>query len=156
MLNKNLKHKSNLFEARHRSGLEPKQVSFLLSRKTNDELYRYEKGRCFPNLLTLLKLEIIYEIPPRLMFQELFEALKTEIYEKRKSHPKLFPDSPWFPTHGEKLEQEEFCFYSNILRHRIPNSTEREVIKKHAIALVNTLSDYQQGREPFLLSNDQS
>jgi transcriptional regulator with XRE-family HTH domain len=151
MENKNLKYKNNLLQFRRRSGLEPKQIIFLLSKKSKDELYRYEKDVYFPVLPTLLKLEIIYQAPLRLLFQDLFEALKTEIAEKRKSQPHLFPDRAFFPSRLEQLSQEERCFYGEILKSRQPNRTETEMITKHIIALSNTLSDFNQGRNPSAL-----
>jgi transcriptional regulator with XRE-family HTH domain len=151
MRNKNLNHKNNLLQARRRSGLEPKQVAFLLGKKTTDELYRYENGNYFPNLPTVLKLEIIYRTPTRLLFQDLFETFKMEIDEKRKSNPRLFPERTWFPNSAERLSQEENCFYADILKNRFPSPAEMEIITRHVIALTNTLSDYKQGRNPFSL-----
>lgn len=151
MQNKNLNYKSNLLQARRRSELEPKQVAFLLSKKSADELYRYENGIYFPSLPTVLKLEIIYQTPTRLLFQDLFEELKTSIAERRKSHPHLFPERAWFPNQAEQLSQEESCFYSEILKTRFPSPAETAMITKHIIALTNTLSDYKQGRNPFSL-----
>lgn len=149
--NKNRIHKNNLLQFRRRSGLEPKQVAFLLSKKSGDELYRYEKGNYFPDLPTVLKLEIIYHTPIRLLFQELFESLRADINERRKSHPQLFPGREWFPKTNEQLSQEEYCFYTEILKNRFPTTLEVEIISKHNIALTNTLSDYKQGRNPFSL-----
>ncbi|MDQ3179034.1 MAG: hypothetical protein M3Q33_00795 [Acidobacteriota bacterium] len=154
MQNKNLKHNNNLLQFRRRSGLALKQVAFLLSKKSTDELYRYENGICFPNLPTALKLEIIYQTPSRLLFQDLLESIKTDIAEKRKTHPQLFPERAWFPNRSEQLSQEENCFYADILKNRFPSPAEMEMITKHVIALTNTLSDYKQGRNPFSLPTE--
>lgn len=151
MRNKNFKHKNNLLQARRRCCLEPKQVAFLLAKKSADELYRYENGVYFPNLPTALKLEAIYQTPVRLLFQDLFEELKADVDEKRKSHQHLFPERAWFPNHAEHLSREESCFYAKILQSRFPSPAETAMITKHIIALTNTLSDYKQGRNPFSL-----
>ncbi len=151
MQNKNLKHDNNLLQVRRRRGLELKQVAFLLSKKSNDELYRYESGGYYPSLPTALKLEIIYQTPARLLFQDLFESFKAEIGEKRKARPHLFPERARFPNHIEQLDQGENCFYADILKTHAPDPSEMEMITKHIIALTNTLSDYKQGRNPFSL-----
>jgi transcriptional regulator with XRE-family HTH domain len=153
MQNKNFKQNNNLLQARRRSGLEPKQIAFLLSKRSTDELYRYENGKCYPNLPTLLKLEIIYQTPPRLLFQNLFDSLRADITEKRNLHPHLFSERAWFPSPAEQLSQEEQCFYAAILKSRFPSSAEMELITKHVIALTNTLSDYKQSRNPFSLQS---
>lgn len=151
MQNKNNKPKNNLLEVRRRSGLEPKQISFLLGKKSTDDLYRYENGNRYPNLPTFLKLSIILATPPHFLYQILFRELKEEIAEKRNSHPLMFPERAWFPTNAEHLGQEEYCFYADILKSRIPTALELEVINKHTLALINTVSDYKQGRNPFSL-----
>lgn len=151
MQNKNHKPKNNLLEARRRCGLEPKQISFLLGKKSTDDLYRYENGGRYPNLPTILKLSIILATPPHFLYQDLFQALKDEIAEKIKSHPLMFPERAWFPTNAEQLKQEEPCFYADILKSRIPTALELESITKHLVAVMNTVSDYKQGRNPFSL-----
>jgi hypothetical protein len=151
MQNKHHKHKNNLLEFRRRCGLEPKQIIFLLGKKSTDDLYRYENGKRYPNLPTLLKLSIILATPPHFIYQDLFQGLKTEIAEKRKSHPMMFPDRAWFPTNAEHLKQEEPCFYADILKSRIPTIFELEAISKHALNVINTISNYKQGRNPFSL-----
>ncbi len=147
----NITVKNNLLQARRRSGLELKQAAFLLSKKSTDELYRYENGIYFPNLPTVLKLEIIYQTPARLLFQDLFETFKTDIAEKRKSNPHLSSKRAWFLHHTDQLTQAERCFYAEILKNHFPSPPEMEMITKHIIALTNTLSDYKQGRNPFSL-----
>ena len=149
MQNKNIKHNNNLLQARRRCGLSPKQVASLLSKKSAEELYRYENGSYLPSLPTALKLEVIYQTPIRLLFQDLFGTLKAEIGEKRQSRPHLFPERAWFPKSAEQLKMEETCFYAGILKNHYPGPSEMEMITKHIIALTNTLSDYKQGRNPF-------
>jgi transcriptional regulator with XRE-family HTH domain len=111
---------NGLWQGRHRAGLERKQVAFLLSKKSTDELSRYERGIYPPNLKTALRLEIIYQMPVRLLFRELFEQLRTEINEIKAKHPLL-----------------------------LPNGLEIETITKHIIALGKTVSDYKQDRQSF-------
>lgn len=150
MKNKYLAHKNNLPQARRRCELLPKQVAFLLAKKSADEIYRYESSACFPSLPTALKLEIVYKTPVRLLYQDLFDALEKEIAGKRKSQSDNFPvQSELFPSRAEKLKMEENCFYADILKSRFPSPMEMNLITAHIINLSNTLSDYKQGRLPF-------
>ena len=140
---------NNLWQARKRAGLERKQVAFLLSIKSSDMISRYESGKHIPTLKTALKLEIIYQVPVRLLFQGLFEELRAEINEIKRKHQSLLPKEDWFPKSSEQLKQEEFCFYTEILKNHVPSDQEIEIATKHIIALNNTVSDYKQGRNPF-------
>ncbi len=146
---------NNLLQARKRAGLERKQVAFLLTRKTNNEISIYERGGYLPNLQTALKLEAIYRTPIRLLFQGLFEQCRREIGERRKKDNQLLPREEWFPTHAEKLTQEEFCFYAEILKTHVPSSMELELIQNHTVSLINISSDYKNDRLPFA-DKDQS
>ena len=140
---------NNLWQARQRRGLERKQVAFLLSKKSTDEISRYERNLYVPSLKTALKFEVIYQMRVRLLFQELFEQSRAEISKIRDGRPQLLPGGSWFAKDAEQLKQEEFCFYGELLKSRVPNSLELEAVTKHTIALINTVSDYKQGRRPF-------
>lgn len=141
--------KNNLWQARKRCGLERKQVATLLSHQSTDAISRYEKDAYLPGLRNALKLEIIYRMPIRLLFQALFEQYVREIAEIKKEHFRSFSNNNWFPRHTEQLAQEEHCFYAEILKNHVPSDAEIEIITKHIIALSNTISDYRQGRKPF-------
>jgi transcriptional regulator with XRE-family HTH domain len=142
--------KNNLWQARKRSGLARKQIAALLGHKSNDEISRYEKEVYLPSLKTALKLEIIYQMPIRLLFQPLFEECRSEISAIRQQHPQLLSgDNSWFPDHAERLKHEEFCFYAQILKSHVPSQLELETATKHIIILSNIVSQYRQGRNPF-------
>lgn len=150
MQNQYLAHKNNLPQARRRKELRAKQVSLLLSKKSPDEIYRYEKFLSFPSLPTALKLEIIYKTPIRLLYQDLFDALEEEITDKQKLQMEKFPvQSELFPSRAEKLNMEEQCFYADILKSRFPSPMEILLINAHIINMSNTLSDVKQGLNPF-------
>ena len=150
MKNKYLAHKNNLPQARRRSDFPAKQIASLLSKKSPDEIYRYEKSLCFPALPTALKLEIIYKTPVRLLFQDLFDALEKEIGERQKLQRDKFPvQTELFPSRAENLNREETCFYADILKNRFPSPVEIRLINAHIINLSNTLSDVKQGLDPF-------
>lgn len=145
---------NNLWAARKRAGFERKQVSFLLSKKSNDEISHYERGLNLPNLKTALKLEIIYQMPVRLLFHELFEQLQSEVDDLRRRRAPLISYNYWFPKSAEQLKQEEYCFYADLLKNQIPSNPELDTVIKHIIALNNTAADFRQGRKPF--EDDQS
>jgi transcriptional regulator with XRE-family HTH domain len=131
---------NKLWKARKRTGLELKQVA-LLAGKTTDEISRYEHGFNKPNLKTALKLEIIYRMPVKLLFPDLFRELETEVTEIRKQYS--FPDNDWFPPPVEQLKEGEVCFYGELLKNRIPNELELRTIDKHIVNLMNSSSDYR-------------
>jgi len=130
---------NKLWQARERTGLERKQVA-LLAGKTADEISRYERGLNQPNLKTALKLEIIYRMPVRLLFPDLFRELEDEVAAIRKQYS--FPDNEWFPAAKEQLSEEEFCFYGKLLQNRIPNELELRTVKRHVTDLINTASGF--------------
>lgn len=145
--------KNNLRQARLRAGLEQKQVAVLLAQKSTDEISRYERGVYSPALKIALKLEIIYQMPIRLLFQDLFEECRREISAIKAEHPQALPNNHWFPAHARQLEQEEFCFYAELLKKRVPSRLELEAIVKHVIALNNTASRFKQGVNPHPSNN---
>lgn len=136
---------NKLWNARKRTGLELKQVARLAS-KTTEEISRYERGLNEPILKTALKLEIIYRMPVKLLFPELFKELETEVAEIRKQYS--FPDNDWFPPHTEQLKEGEGCFYGELLKNRIPNELELRTIDKHLVNLMNSTSDYRTKQRP--------
>jgi transcriptional regulator with XRE-family HTH domain len=143
-----IKINNNLWQARQRSKLELKQVTFLLAKGTND-LYRYENGVHLPHLTTALQLEIIYQTPIRLLFQPLFEFYKEKINGIKKRHPQLFQNYYWHPEPVELLRQEEFCFYGDLMKNHVPSQNEIDAITKHIITLNNLTIEYKQGKNPF-------
>jgi transcriptional regulator with XRE-family HTH domain len=141
--------KNDLKRARKRAGLDLKQAAFLLSKEHVSDLIRYEKGLVKPGLATALKFEIVYQRPIRVLFQDLYEHNKREVTQLKESHLGLFPNNYWFPEHFEQLEQEEHCFYSQMLKTGNPTRGEIELIIKHIIALSKIVSDYKQDRKPY-------
>lgn len=140
---------NNLWQARKRCGLERKQVAALLHQKSSDEIARYEKGINQPSLKNLLKLEIVYRTPVRLLFQELFEQSRLEISEVRKRNAHLLADNFWFPDAVERLKEEEFCFYERLLEDHFPSQIELEEVTRHIISLSNVVSHFRQKQNPF-------
>jgi transcriptional regulator with XRE-family HTH domain len=143
------KSKNNLHQIRKRRGLEGKQVAFLLGHKSPDEVYRYERGDQEPKLKNAMKLEIIYQMPVKLLFQKLYEECRADVSRLKKERPQLLPDYDRLPKNSELLTYEESCFYANLLQGRVPNQLELETVQKHVINLIRTVSDFKNGRLPF-------
>src|SRR5437870_13110734 len=76
------KTENRLWIARKKRGFEQKQVAHLLNHKSVDQISRYENGSRLPKLQTALKLEIVYGVPLRLLFTDLYSQLRTEIKER--------------------------------------------------------------------------
>lgn len=137
----NIKIKHSLRQARQRSGLEQKQVAALLGKKNANQISRYENGERMPGLLTVIKLEIIYHTPIKILLQALFEEYQTEINRRKKENRRLFPQEDWFLKPNDALKQEEFCFYAEIIKDRKPSEIERQMINKHVISLIKTINE---------------
>lgn len=138
---KNIDIKHALRQARQRSGLEQKQVALLLGLRDAAQISRFENGERIPRIETLIKLEIIYHTPIRILLQSLFEKFQAELAERRKKSKHLFPNEAWFLKSDDVLKQEEFCFYAEILKDRKPTSIEKRMIDKHVTSLINTMNN---------------
>ncbi len=142
-----IKLRNNLWRARKRAGLERKQVAFFLRPKTARDIADYENGRKLPNLETALKFEVIYRMPIRLLFQELYSQSHEGVLERTKKDNQLFPR--WFPSHPEKLSHEEFCFYAELMKGRVPSSLELDEVRNHVVSLINVRNDFLSDDRPF-------
>jgi transcriptional regulator with XRE-family HTH domain len=65
-------------------GLKQKQVAKILGFKTASRISRWEKGYCFPSVVNLLKLSILYRTMPDTLFLDLTRELREEIREQEK------------------------------------------------------------------------
>jgi len=148
-----LLNKNNLRKYRKRAGLEQKQVAFPLNRSSPDEISRYERGLHRPNLETAMKLAVIYRVPIRLIYYKLFEHCRSEINERKRLNPQLLPDPNWTLESRKQLKNEELCFYGDLLKNHIPNALELETANKHTVNLINTISFYRQGLNPYPKDN---
>lgn len=143
---------SNLWQARKRAGLERKQVARLLQHRSADTISRYEKGNNHPNLENAFKLEVIYQTPLKLLYQDLFLVCRQEVRDNWNQNSGILPVRHWFPDHITGLEFEEFCYYAELLKKGEPTLLEWEMISTHIRYLMKTTSDYHQGKQPFSLS----
>lgn len=70
---------------RKKNGLSQKDIAYLMGFKTSTSISNYERGNKLPQLINLLKLEIVYRTPIAFLFKDHLDQLKKEIQEKEKS-----------------------------------------------------------------------
>lgn len=75
---------NQLWRYRKRMGFSQRQVAALLGYSSPTRLSHYERGGRLPNLVTALKLEIIYRVPVAFLYPEHYARLKAVIREKEE------------------------------------------------------------------------
>lgn len=125
---------NQLWLARKRMGLGQKQVARLLNHQTTDQVSRYEKGERMPGLRLLLQLEIIYGVPPRVLYRDYYEELQAEITSRSLTFQALTSVQALEPA-GPKLFSE-FCSYEELLRNPKLSQAERDRIRKHVLTVL--------------------
>ncbi len=141
-----MQKEKNLRKARIRAGLERKQVANLLGQNSPGLISTYERGEYKPILKTALKLEVIYRTPLRILFESLFKECKHEVLAQWQKYSRSLPMQAWFPRNREQLRMEEFCFYAEILKGEAASDQELEDVRKHNVAMVNTLTRHTEAR----------
>ena len=129
---------NRLWRARKRRGFEQKQVAYLLD-LSRDKISRYEKGMRLPNLTTVLGLQIIYGLPPHVLFKELFEKLRADIaarVTKRRPCVTIYAD-----LLKDADERPDWCSYAELLTKPTLLGTDKDRIRTHVVGLVRQLSD---------------
>ena len=141
-----MQKEKNLRKARTRADLERKQVATLLGQNSPGSISAYERGDHKPILKTALKLEVIYRTPLRILFESLFQDCKHEVLTQWQKYVRSLPKQAWFPRNREQLRMEEFCFYAEILKGEAASDQELEDVRKHSLAMVNTLTKHTEAR----------
>ncbi|MFZ1979406.1 MAG: helix-turn-helix transcriptional regulator [Bacteroidota bacterium] len=65
-------------------GFKQKQVAKILGFKTSSRISRWEKGACFPSIVSLLKLAYLYRTMPDTLFLDLAHTLRNVIREQEE------------------------------------------------------------------------
>jgi|SRR5882757_9807211 len=139
--NKNKTPKCFLWQARQRSSLSQKAIAFLMNKKFTDEISRYENGLRMPTLQTALKLEIIYRVPVRLLFHELFTGYQWQIRERSSRYKELFPkENQVLNSLQQRLEHEEYCAYADLLKTPKLPSIEKQKVYDHIRQLASSIN----------------
>lgn len=128
---------NRLWRARRRRSLGQKQVAYLIEKKLND-VSRYERGLHLPELQTLLALEIVYGMPLRLLFPELYEQVRDRIKERiddrdalRVKYQTLFENSG---------PEQEYCGYKERLKLPGLSTAEHDEVRSHVTHLAKRLA----------------
>lgn len=79
------RYKNELAIARHKMRLRPKQVVSLIGGRSRSALSRWETGETLPNLITALKLEILYRVPIAFLYPELYRTLQSELRAQERA-----------------------------------------------------------------------
>lgn len=143
---KQKKLNNELWRARHRAGLEQKQVAHLLGHKSCDQISRYERGARTPGFKTLLKLELIYHQPLRGLFPDHYTMFQAEVALKAE-HLKASLGG----LTGEAMNADEngnFCTFLVPLAKPQPSESEIGTVRRHAILIHRLLSEALQRNQP--------
>lgn len=111
---------------------------YLLSQPSIDQISRYEQGTRLPSLAVALKLEIIYGVPLRLLFKELFDSLEDEVWQR------ISLSTPLQKRYGNRTTNRaglaEYCAFAELLM--MPNASEadRGRVRGHVTALAKKLA----------------
>jgi transcriptional regulator with XRE-family HTH domain len=128
---------NRLWLARKRRSLGQKQVAFLIE-KTVAEVSRYERGIHLPELQTLLALEIVYGIPLRQLFRELYEKVRARITERIDSREAL--RSKYQALLESSDPDQGYCNFEETLKLPGLSETERDKIRSHVTRLAKRLA----------------
>lgn len=128
---------NRLWQARHKTGLEQKQVARLLGHKNCDQISRYERGVRVPNLRTALKLELIYGIPISNLFPEHYQKYRSEIAANTSANIILSLNDET----AEKLPDAHICTYESSLLKKKVADKEIKTANKHSIHLIQNIAE---------------
>lgn len=67
-------------------GLSQREVSLLLGQKTQSHQSRWERGAKTPNLVNALKLSAALGCPVEILFSDLFDRLRKEVWTRKKRY----------------------------------------------------------------------
>lgn len=128
---------NRLWTARKRRGLVQKQVAHLLDTSI-DEISRCERGVITPGLEIALGLEIVYGLPVRILFRDLYEDLQSRISGKLSSQEllkKVYEDAL-------KSEQKlgESCTYQDLLQMTNLSAADAAKVRSHITQLAKKLA----------------
>lgn len=132
------KTNNRLWQARHKAGLEQKQVARLLGHKNCDQISRYERGVRVPGLRIALKLELIYGIPISNLFPEHYQRYRAEIAANTSGNVLLPLEST---DEAERLTEAHVCTFDNLMLKKKPDASEIQAANKHTIRLIEKISD---------------
>ena len=127
------KPKSPLWRARKQRDIKQKLVASLLGQGSNDQISRYENDARIPSLENALGLEIIYGVPLRVLFADLYERVRDEIMTKITASPSLYAPL-------KDIGNTEFCSFAALLNLPRPSEGDFAKIRAHVKYMHETFS----------------
>jgi transcriptional regulator with XRE-family HTH domain len=132
------KTNNRLWQARHKSGLEQKQVARILGHKSCDQISRYERGARIPGLRIALKLELIYATPVSTLFPEHYGQYRGEIAANTSINSVLpLPDEKAV----ERLPEAHVCTYGSVLLQKKLTESDIDTARQHTIKLMRRIGE---------------
>jgi len=71
---------------REKRGLRQRDVARLIGQSSSAHLSHWEKGRELPSFTNALRLSAAIKCPVEVLFFDLFDQLRKDIYENKKKH----------------------------------------------------------------------
>jgi len=71
---------------REKRGLRQRDVARLIGQSSSAHLSHWEKGRELPSFTNALRLSAAIKCPVEVLFYDLFDQLRKDIYENKKKH----------------------------------------------------------------------
>ena len=133
-----IKFANRLWKARKRRGLGQKQVAFLIG-KTIGEVSRYERGVRLPELQTILALEIAYGVPLRVLYEDLYEQVRTEMRQRIETSANtetIYADL----LARVNREATQYCAYEEAVSTATASFPERGQVRDHITRLAKNLA----------------
>jgi transcriptional regulator with XRE-family HTH domain len=78
-------NKNNLRGIRVGLGLKQTDVAGMLGHASPDRISHWEKGVAFPGVVNLFKLSLIYRVPPKQLYADLYKSLADELQHENGS-----------------------------------------------------------------------
>ena len=126
-----------LWRIRRSRGLELKQVAWLLGHKTSNLISSYERGERTPNLLTGLRLAVIYGCQVENLFPERLESYRAVLTSKALRLPRaIFPPS----AESRIFENLNTCSYERLLEQLDLNEQKGRLVRDHITKLAKSLA----------------
>lgn len=126
-----------LWRIRRSRGLELKQVAWLLGHKTSNLVSSYERGERTPNLLTGLRLAVIYGCSVEYLFPERLEFYRSELRAKALRLPRAY-----FALSAESdlIDNLNTCGYEQMLEDPELNDQKGRLVRDHITKLAKSLA----------------
>ena len=71
---------------REKRGLRQRDVARLIGQSSSAHLSHWEQGRELPSFTNALRLSVAIKCPVEILFFDLFDQLRKDIYENKKKH----------------------------------------------------------------------